>query len=74
LAVEVSDDAAALPELSVELLQPVTPMVPATNPAIAAEMINVLAVRVIVIVLFPYHFSCFSFDRQAHRGPPVLLS
>jgi hypothetical protein len=59
LAAELSDDAAALPELSVELLQPVTPMVPATNPAIAAEMINVLAVRVIVIVLFPYQFFLF---------------
>jgi hypothetical protein len=35
-------------------LQPVIPMVPATNPAIAAEMINVLAVRVIVIILLPY--------------------
>jgi hypothetical protein len=31
-------------------LQPVTPMVPATSPAIAAEMINVLAVLVIVFL------------------------
>jgi hypothetical protein len=30
-------------------LQPVVVMVPATNPAIAAEMINVRAVRVIVL-------------------------
>ena len=32
-----------------ELEQPVMVMVPATNPAIAAEMINVRAVRVIVL-------------------------
>jgi hypothetical protein len=44
---EVSE-AAAFPELSPELLQLVTVMVPATNPAMAAEMINVLAVRVII--------------------------
>ena len=46
LLMDVSE-AAALPELSLELLQPVV-MVPATNPAMAAEMINVLAVRVII--------------------------
>ena len=54
LAAEASEDAAALPELSLEVLQPDMAIVPATNPAMAAEMINVLAVRVIVIVLLPY--------------------
>ncbi len=34
---------------SEELLHPVVVMVPATNPAIAAEMINVRAVRVISV-------------------------
>jgi hypothetical protein len=44
-----SVDEAAAPELSVELLQPVVMATePATNPAMAAEMINVLAVLVIV--------------------------
>jgi hypothetical protein len=36
------------PELSEEVLQPVGSMVPATNPAMAAEMTNVLAVLDIV--------------------------
>jgi hypothetical protein len=41
LLVAVSDEAEPALE---SVLQPVMPMVPATNPAIAAEMINVLAV------------------------------
>jgi hypothetical protein len=49
-----SDEAAALPELSLELLQLVVAMVPATNPAMAAEMINVLAVRVIIFPGFSF--------------------
>jgi hypothetical protein len=56
LAAEVSDELALDPELS--LLQPVTPvMVPATNPAIAAEMINVRAVRVIYINVSAVSFA-----------------
>jgi hypothetical protein len=47
--VESEAAAAGLPE-SLELWQPVVARVPATNPAIAADTINVLAVRVI---LFP---------------------
>jgi hypothetical protein len=55
----VSEEALA-PGLESELgEQPETPRVPAANPAIATEMINVLAVRVIVIVLFPYRFFLF---------------
>lgn len=48
-SIAAPDDAAALPELSEELLQPVMAMEPATNPAMAAEMTNVLAVLVIII-------------------------
>jgi hypothetical protein len=56
------------------VLQPVMPMVPATSPAIAAEMINVLAVRVIVIVLFfEFMFYC-SFDERSRHGVPVHLN
>jgi hypothetical protein len=44
LAAALSEELALDPA---ELLQPVVLMVPATNPAIAAEMINVRAVRVI---------------------------
>jgi hypothetical protein len=40
---------ALAPALELEL-HPMLVMVPATNPAMAAEMINVLAVRVIVFV------------------------
>ncbi|MGA3180535.1 MAG: hypothetical protein ABSF38_09355 [Verrucomicrobiota bacterium] len=54
LAAEASEDAAALPELALVLLQPVMDMVPATNPAMAAEIINAFAVRVMVIILLPY--------------------
>ncbi len=44
-----------IPEDPESLLQPVMVlMVPATNPAIAAEMINVRAVRVISICLCGY--------------------
>lgn len=42
-----------VPALESEL-HPVRPIVPATNPVMAAERINVLAVRVIVISLFLY--------------------
>jgi hypothetical protein len=52
LDAEASDEAAALPELS--LLQPVRDIVPATNPVMAAEIINAFAVRVILIVLLSY--------------------
>jgi hypothetical protein len=48
LAAAVSDDA-TLPELSPELLHPDKAIVPATNPVMAAEIINAVAVRVIVI-------------------------
>jgi hypothetical protein len=50
---------ALAPELSVEFLQPVEAMVPASNPAMAAEMTNVLAVLDIV-------FS-FQFCRLIHE-------
>jgi hypothetical protein len=44
----------------VELVQPVVMlMVPATNPAIAAEMINVLAVRVISVNVFAVLFPAY---------------
>jgi hypothetical protein len=46
LAAEASEEEAAVPELSV--LQPEMAMVPATNPAMAAVIINVFAVFVIV--------------------------
>src|SRR5580698_5101176 len=49
---------AVAPDWSLEVLQPVPTMVPASNPAIAAEMTNVLAVLDIV-------FS-FSFRRFIH--------
>ena len=69
LAVEVSGDAAALPELSADLLQPVTPMVPATNPAIAAEMINVLAV---LVIIFPELFVSIDFSIPPARPQTVM--
>jgi hypothetical protein len=49
LAAELSDDAAALPAVSLELPHPDKDIVPATNPVIAAESISARAVRVIVI-------------------------
>jgi hypothetical protein len=64
LAVEVSGDAATLPELSPELPpelpHPVKATVPATNPVMAAEIINAFAVLVIVIEFLSYQY--FSLD------------
>jgi hypothetical protein len=54
-------DEAALPESGLE--QPVVVMVPATNPAIAADRINVFAVFVIMILSLL--FSSFFF----YAGP-----
>jgi hypothetical protein len=51
-----------------ELEQPVVVrMVPETNPAIAAETINVLAVLVIVIIFLAFFFdiSSFTFDERS---------
>jgi hypothetical protein len=53
---------AAAPELSLELEQPVETMVPASSPAMAAEMTNVLAVLDIA-------FS-FQFCRLIHESSP----
>jgi hypothetical protein len=54
LAAAVSEALAFEPS---ELLQPVVVMVPATNPAIAAEMINVRAVRVINVNVSAFVFA-----------------
>jgi hypothetical protein len=43
------EEAAALPDVSAEGAQPTVAIVPATNPAMAAERINVLAVNFIII-------------------------
>jgi hypothetical protein len=56
LAVAAAEDAAE-PELSLE--QPEIPIEPATNPAMAAEIIIVFAVFVIVMVS-PCHWVCLS--------------
>jgi hypothetical protein len=65
LAVETPDEA-AVPGLSLELLQPVRAMVPVTNPAMAAETINVLAVRDIYFLgyLFQLIRSCFQHGQR----------
>jgi hypothetical protein len=52
LDAEASDEAAALPDLS--LLQPVRDIVPATSPVMAAEIINAFAVPVIVKVCLSF--------------------
>jgi hypothetical protein len=49
LLIWLSVDEADEPEFELSLLQPVVTMAPATKPAMAAETINVLAVRVICI-------------------------
>jgi hypothetical protein len=54
LAAEASDDEADIPAPLPVLLQPDRAAVPATNPVMAAEIINALAVRVIVIVSLSY--------------------
>jgi hypothetical protein len=64
-----AESEALVPALGSEL-QPVTVMVPATNPAIAAEMINVLAVR--VIIFFRICIFCLLFEGRSRQGTPVV--
>jgi hypothetical protein len=64
---------ALVPALLLEL-QPVMPMVPAANPAIAAETINVLVVRVMFIGLLPYINGFLLFLMGGAQGPLVYLS
>jgi hypothetical protein len=60
------DEETVLPEVSEELWHPVVAIVPATNPAIAAETINVLAVRVILFPGFVF-INCSMNERSRKR-------
>jgi hypothetical protein len=51
------------------VLHPVTPTVPASNPVIAAEMINVLTVLVIVLTFLLCCVVVYLIG--SHQGPPV---
>ena len=61
-------------EPALEVEQPVMVAVPATNPVNAAEMINALAVLVIVIMSLSFQCLLFLFDEQRRSSLPRSLA
>jgi len=67
LLIALLSDEVLVPELS-EVLHPVVAIVPATKPAIAAEMTIVLAVRVIMLFRLFVFIVCSTKERALDQG------